>query len=147
MNLAIAATDAVGIEMQPKKDNSPIWLLFFMLFQTIGGYFLVNLFVGVMIVTFHQEKENKHLASLRMSVRLKVKRVIRHRARNRGEAGGHADDGAAMERAAEVRTAPMIALMTARQEKWSKDRASMDWRLKPQMLVRFPFYYFRIQYD
>lgn len=139
-HVALAAVDSVGIEMQPVEDNNPIWLAFFMLFQTIGGYFLVNLFVGVMIVTFHQEKESKHLSAMRMSVRLKVKRVIRHRARNRGEVGGHENDEAKLERESEIRTAPMIALMSARQERWSRDRASMEWGLRPQLLVQFiPF--------
>ena len=36
---------------------SPIWVIFFIVFIIVGGFFFLNLFVGVVISTFNSEHE------------------------------------------------------------------------------------------
>lgn len=47
-----------GIDLVPKEghvsDNSP-WALFFLYFNVVGCFFFLNLFVAVVINTFHEE--------------------------------------------------------------------------------------------
>jgi hypothetical protein len=49
--------DSRGLGYQPKRENSMIWVLFFILFIIVGSLFILNLFVGVVINTFNEEKE------------------------------------------------------------------------------------------
>lgn len=56
-DLMWASVDSQGIDMQPIYGNKPAWALFFMLFQLFGSLFIMNLFVGVVINTFNDEKE------------------------------------------------------------------------------------------
>lgn len=49
--------DAVGIDMQPQIDHGPYWTIFFMVFIVVGGFFILNLFVGVIISVFNKEKD------------------------------------------------------------------------------------------
>jgi hypothetical protein len=52
-----SGVDSVGIDMQPIKDNQPLWTLYYMFFILVGDFFVLNLFVGVVISTFNREKE------------------------------------------------------------------------------------------
>ena len=47
-----AAVDANGIDMQPIRDNTEAWVLFFCFFIVMGSFFVLNLFVGVVCDTF-----------------------------------------------------------------------------------------------
>jgi voltage-dependent calcium channel L type alpha-1D len=49
--------DAAGMELQPIRNNSPLWALFFMAFVILGNFLILNLFVGVVVSTFNREKE------------------------------------------------------------------------------------------
>jgi hypothetical protein len=53
-----AAVDTSGIDMQPIRDNSLHWVWFFMLFILIGGYLVLNLFVGVVVDNFNSVRKN-----------------------------------------------------------------------------------------
>jgi hypothetical protein len=55
MYLGAATT---GIDKQPKRENSIIISFFFIFFIVFGSFFILNLFVGVVIGTFNNEKEN-----------------------------------------------------------------------------------------
>lgn len=51
------AVDATEVHQVPRRDNSPGFVGFFILFMIIGSLFILNLFVGVVINTFNVEKE------------------------------------------------------------------------------------------
>jgi hypothetical protein len=41
----------------PDSEASPIWIFFFIFFVIVGSFFFLNLFVGVVISTFHSEHD------------------------------------------------------------------------------------------
>lgn len=41
----------------PDKEASVIWIIFFIIFTIVGAFFFLNLFVGVVISTFHSEHD------------------------------------------------------------------------------------------
>ena len=43
--------------MQPIRDNQPGWIVFYIVFLVIGGFFMMNLFCGVVIDNFMELKE------------------------------------------------------------------------------------------
>jgi ABC-type maltose transport system permease subunit len=49
--------DSVGIDMQPKFNQKPGLVFFFAGYMIIGGLFIMNLFVGVVIDNFNKIKE------------------------------------------------------------------------------------------
>lgn len=52
-----SGVDAVGIDFQPKRDNSLFQLIFFIGFIIVGNMFIFNLFVGVVIDNFNRMKD------------------------------------------------------------------------------------------
>ena len=69
--------DAVGIDMQPVKNNNEFMALFYVFYLLVVGFFVVNMFVGVIVDNFHkcrreqQEEENRIRAEKRTLARLK----------------------------------------------------------------------------
>lgn len=59
--LAVDARDDVG--MQPIENNNELWLVFFVIFMVIGGFLMMNLFVGVIISNFNEMKAQKEAES------------------------------------------------------------------------------------
>ena len=57
LDVMYSGVDAVGIGMQPKKNNSPLSMLFFAAFMVVGSQFILNLFVGVIIDNFNKIKD------------------------------------------------------------------------------------------
>lgn len=49
--------DTSGIDSEPVVESRPYWVLFFMAFLLFGSLFIMNLFVGVVINTFNNERE------------------------------------------------------------------------------------------
>lgn len=47
-----------GIDYDLIPKNQPGWAFFFIAFMVIGSFFILNLFVGIVISTFNQEKAN-----------------------------------------------------------------------------------------
>ena len=41
------------IDLVPGKDKNIYWVLFFVIFMIVGCFFFLNLFIGVVINTFH----------------------------------------------------------------------------------------------
>jgi hypothetical protein len=56
--------DSVGIDMQPKFNQKPGLVFFFAGYMIIGGLFIMNLFVGVVIDNFNKIKEKEELGSM-----------------------------------------------------------------------------------
>jgi len=52
-----SGVDSKGINYEPVKDHRRVWIIFFIVFIIVGSFFILNLFVGVVIDTFHSEKE------------------------------------------------------------------------------------------
>uniref|UniRef100_A0A3B5QTR6 Voltage-dependent T-type calcium channel subunit alpha-1H-like n=1 Tax=Xiphophorus maculatus TaxID=8083 RepID=A0A3B5QTR6_XIPMA len=71
--------DAVGVDQQPKRNNNPWMLLFFISFLLIVSFFVLNMFVGVVVENFHkcrqqQEEEEARLREEKRQKRLEKKR-------------------------------------------------------------------------
>ena len=49
--------DSVDIDMQPLLNHNKLWMMFFILFVVLGGFFVVNLFAGVVVDVFNKEKD------------------------------------------------------------------------------------------
>jgi hypothetical protein len=58
INIMWYGVDSRGIGNEPKRDAKVLWVLFFLAFIVFGSLFMMNLFVGVVINTFNQEKDN-----------------------------------------------------------------------------------------
>ena len=54
-----AGVDAVGVDLQPKRDANLYANLFFISFIIFGSFFTLNLFVGVIIDNFNALKKKK----------------------------------------------------------------------------------------
>ena len=54
--------------MQPQEDYSMVNVFFFVCFLVLGSLFILNLFVGVIIMTFYEEKEKLSKNSLLTSI-------------------------------------------------------------------------------
>ena len=57
-SLMFQAVDAVGINEQPVQDNNRLWILFYIAFVLLGGFFILNLFVGVVVDIFNRQKKD-----------------------------------------------------------------------------------------
>jgi hypothetical protein len=57
VNLMWKGVDSTKINFEPIRDNKIFWIFFFLVFIVIGSLFIMNLFVGVVINTFNNEKE------------------------------------------------------------------------------------------
>ncbi|KAM5233408.1 sodium channel protein type 10 subunit alpha isoform 3-T4 [Hipposideros larvatus] len=57
MDIMYAAVDARGVNLQPKWENNMYAYLYFVVFIIFGGFFTLNLFVGVIIDNFNQQKK------------------------------------------------------------------------------------------
>uniref|UniRef100_A0A8C4YLQ3 Sodium channel protein n=1 Tax=Gopherus evgoodei TaxID=1825980 RepID=A0A8C4YLQ3_9SAUR len=57
MDIMYAAVDSKGKELQPRKDNNIYMYLYFVVFIIFGSFFTLNLFVGVIIDNFNQQKK------------------------------------------------------------------------------------------
>ena len=52
-----SATDAVGININPIRDYQFLWVLFFVLYLFISFLLILNIFVGVMVKQFDEERK------------------------------------------------------------------------------------------
>lgn len=57
IDLMSSGVDSVGIGLNPVVSYQPVWALFFVLFIIVGSFFIINLFGGVIVDAFSQEKE------------------------------------------------------------------------------------------
>ena len=54
MNLGI---DSVSYDEAPRRNNNRWMALYFLIFVVFGAFFIINMFIGVLIDTYYQEKE------------------------------------------------------------------------------------------
>ncbi|XP_077917384.1 sodium channel protein type 10 subunit alpha isoform X3 [Halichoerus grypus] len=57
MDIMYAAVDARDVNLQPKWEDNVYMYLYFVIFIIFGGFFTLNLFVGVIIDNFNQQKK------------------------------------------------------------------------------------------
>ncbi|XP_015688000.1 sodium channel protein type 5 subunit alpha-like [Protobothrops mucrosquamatus] len=57
MDIMYAAVDSTGVERQPKWEHSKYMYIYFVIFIIFGSFFTLNLFVGVIIDNFNQQKK------------------------------------------------------------------------------------------
>ncbi|XP_026552896.1 sodium channel protein type 2 subunit alpha-like [Pseudonaja textilis] len=57
MEIMYAAVDSTGIEKQPQYENNLYMYLYFVGFIIFGSFFTLNLFIGVIIDNFNQQKK------------------------------------------------------------------------------------------
>uniref|UniRef100_A0A1I8IWT3 Sodium channel protein n=1 Tax=Macrostomum lignano TaxID=282301 RepID=A0A1I8IWT3_9PLAT len=53
------AIDMTDIDLQPKRENSMVYYLYFVIFIVVGSFFILNLFIGVIIDNFNNLKKKK----------------------------------------------------------------------------------------
>eukprot|EP01062_Namystynia_karyoxenos_P048384 TRINITY_DN36802_c0_g1_i4.p1 TRINITY_DN36802_c0_g1~~TRINITY_DN36802_c0_g1_i4.p1 ORF type:complete len:2056 (+),score=611.93 TRINITY_DN36802_c0_g1_i4:690-6857(+) len=49
--------DSVGEYQAPRRNSSPLAVLYFLIFVVFGAFFIINMFIGVLIDTYYSEKE------------------------------------------------------------------------------------------
>ncbi|KRX07619.1 hypothetical protein PPERSA_11168 [Pseudocohnilembus persalinus] len=49
--------DAVGIDYQPQQNYRKGWVLFYVFFIIVSSFFIMNLFAGIVVDSFNQEKD------------------------------------------------------------------------------------------
>ncbi|XP_020927336.1 sodium channel protein type 10 subunit alpha [Sus scrofa] len=57
MDIMYAAVDSREVNMQPKWEDNVYMYMYFVIFIIFGGFFTLNLFVGVIIDNFNQQKK------------------------------------------------------------------------------------------
>ncbi|XP_074071896.1 sodium channel protein type 9 subunit alpha-like isoform X1 [Macrotis lagotis] len=57
MDIMYAAVDSVNVDYQPKYEESLYMYLYFVIFIIFGSFFTLNLFIGVIIDNFNQQKK------------------------------------------------------------------------------------------
>eukprot|EP00760_Papus_ankaliazontas_P018505 PhM_4_TR17518/c0_g1_i1/m.51056 len=62
-NIMFLAMDARGYDLAPARDRSPYMAIFFVLYITLMGYLGLNLFVGVLIESYNEEKKKSSPAA------------------------------------------------------------------------------------
>lgn len=72
--------DAVGVDKQPIENYNEWMLLYFISFLLLVGFFVLNMFVGVIIENFHkcraeQEREEKARRAAKRAKKFEIKRI------------------------------------------------------------------------
>ncbi|KAG8239539.1 hypothetical protein J437_LFUL019258 [Ladona fulva] len=83
VNIMYTGLDAVGVDQQPIENYSEWRLLYFISFLLLVGFFVLNMFVGVVVENFHrcreeQEKEEKARRALKRAKQMAKKRRKRN---------------------------------------------------------------------
>ena len=79
VNIMYTGLDAVDVDMQPQVNYSEWRLLYFISFLLLVGFFVLNMFVGVVVENFHkcresQEKEERARRAAKRAKRMEKKR-------------------------------------------------------------------------
>eukprot|EP00828_Plagiopyla_frontata_P020143 TRINITY_DN25748_c0_g1_i1.p2 TRINITY_DN25748_c0_g1~~TRINITY_DN25748_c0_g1_i1.p2 ORF type:complete len:151 (-),score=22.42 TRINITY_DN25748_c0_g1_i1:75-527(-) len=70
------ATDAVGIDKQPKPYQNKGWITFFFVYFFVGAFLLINLFTGEIVETFNKNKEKESSLTSEQKEWLHIKNSI-----------------------------------------------------------------------
>ncbi|KAH0501976.1 Sodium channel protein type 2 subunit alpha [Microtus ochrogaster] len=64
MDIMYAAVDSRNVELQPKYEDNLYMYLYFVIFIIFGSFFTLNLFIGVIIDNFNQQKKKISISRL-----------------------------------------------------------------------------------
>jgi hypothetical protein len=64
VDVMYSGIDSRGVDLQPKKDENIITIIYFIAFMVMGSQFIINLFVGVVIDNFNTIKEKEELGNM-----------------------------------------------------------------------------------
>ncbi|XP_011298535.1 voltage-dependent T-type calcium channel subunit alpha-1H isoform X1 [Fopius arisanus] len=83
VNIMYTGLDAVGVDQQPEENYSEWRLLYFIAFILLVGFFVLNMFVGVVVENFHrcreeQEKEERVRRAAKRALQMEKKRRKMH---------------------------------------------------------------------
>uniref|UniRef100_A0A182J185 Ion transport domain-containing protein n=1 Tax=Anopheles atroparvus TaxID=41427 RepID=A0A182J185_ANOAO len=83
VNIMYTGLDAVGVDQQPIVNFNEWRLLYFIAFILLVGFFVLNMFVGVVVENFHrcreeQEKEEKIRRAAKRALQMEKKRKRMH---------------------------------------------------------------------
>ncbi|XP_012271946.2 voltage-dependent T-type calcium channel subunit alpha-1H [Orussus abietinus] len=83
VNIMYTGLDAVGVDQQPIENYSEWRLLYFIAFILLVGFFVLNMFVGVVVENFHrcreeQEKEERVRRAAKRALQMEKKRRRMH---------------------------------------------------------------------
>ncbi|XP_037028717.1 voltage-dependent T-type calcium channel subunit alpha-1G isoform X5 [Bradysia coprophila] len=83
VNIMYTGLDAVGVDQQPIVNFNEWRLLYFIAFILLVGFFVLNMFVGVVVENFHrcreeQEKEEKIRRAAKRALQMEKKRRRMH---------------------------------------------------------------------
>ncbi|CAB0028578.1 unnamed protein product, partial [Trichogramma brassicae] len=83
VNIMYTGLDAVGVDQQPIENYSEWRLLYFISFILLVGFFVLNMFVGVVVENFHrcreeQEKEERVRRAAKRALQMEKKRRKMH---------------------------------------------------------------------
>lgn len=83
VNIMYTGLDAVGVDQQPVVNFNEWRLLYFISFILLVGFFVLNMFVGVVVENFHrcreeQEKEEKIRRAAKRALQMEKKRKRMH---------------------------------------------------------------------
>ncbi|XP_043464929.1 voltage-dependent T-type calcium channel subunit alpha-1H isoform X1 [Leptopilina heterotoma] len=83
VNIMYTGLDAVGVDQQPIENYSEWRLLYFISFILLVGFFVLNMFVGVVVENFHrcreeQEKEERVRRAAKRALQMEKKRRRLH---------------------------------------------------------------------
>ncbi|KAF7408826.1 hypothetical protein HZH66_003363 [Vespula vulgaris] len=83
VNIMYTGLDAVGVDQQPIENYSEWRLLYFIAFILLVGFFVLNMFVGVVVENFHrcreeQEKEERARRAEKRAQQMEKKRRKMH---------------------------------------------------------------------
>ncbi|XP_063362295.1 voltage-dependent T-type calcium channel subunit alpha-1G-like isoform X2 [Cydia amplana] len=83
VNIMYTGLDAVGVDQQPIVNYSEWRLLYFIAFILLVGFFVLNMFVGVVVENFHrcreeQEKEERVRRAAKRQLQMEKKRRKMH---------------------------------------------------------------------
>ncbi|KAK0098542.1 hypothetical protein PV326_007002 [Microctonus aethiopoides] len=83
VNIMYTGLDAVGVDQQPEENYSEWRLLYFIAFILLVGFFVLNMFVGVVVENFHrcreeQEKEERVRRAAKRALQMEKRRRKMH---------------------------------------------------------------------
>lgn len=82
VNIMYTGLDAVGVDQQPIRNYSEWRLLYFISFLLLVGFFVLNMFVGVVVENFHKCRESQELEERARRAAKRAKRMEKRRRSN-----------------------------------------------------------------
>uniref|UniRef100_A0A8B9YF80 Sodium channel protein n=1 Tax=Bos mutus grunniens TaxID=30521 RepID=A0A8B9YF80_BOSMU len=73
MDIMYAAVDSRNVELQPKYEDNLYMYLYFVIFIIFGSFFTLNLFIGVIIDNFNQQKKKISILKLHLCSKVLTK--------------------------------------------------------------------------